>query len=166
MQYLDSAYELALDMSRSCYPTYADGLKTRADFDAHAARPFQRDNYTMLLYEEDDEALGLIQFYVWDDDRYVQPDIFCIKKNYGRAVREFVEYLRGLYPGYELHFGVSHTNKEAVEALELSDAVLGAPRMLEGVERWTRGKRREALYFGEAVVDWVKAHREYGRVAI
>ena len=49
MQYLDSAYELALDMSRSCYPTYADGLKTRADFDAHAARPFQRDNYTMLL---------------------------------------------------------------------------------------------------------------------
>ena len=118
MQYLDSAYELALDMSRSCYPTYADGLKTRADFDAHAARPFQRDNYTMLLYEEDDEALGLIQFYVWDDDRYVQPDIFCIKKSYGRAVREFVEYLRGLYPGYELHFGVSHTNKEAVEALE------------------------------------------------
>ena len=59
MQYLDSAYELALDMSRSCYPTYADGLKTRADFDAHAARPFQRDNYTMLLYEEDDEALRL-----------------------------------------------------------------------------------------------------------
>ncbi len=55
---------------------------------------------------------------------------------------------------------------EAVEALELSDAVLGAPRMLEGVERWTRGKRREALYFGEAVVDWVKAHREYGRVAV
>ncbi len=29
MQYLDSAYELALDMSRSCYPTYADGLKTQ-----------------------------------------------------------------------------------------------------------------------------------------
>ncbi len=40
MQYLDSAYELALDMSRSCYPTYADGLKTRADFNAHAARSF------------------------------------------------------------------------------------------------------------------------------
>ena len=56
MQYLDSAYELTLDMSRSCYPTYADGLKTREDFDAHAARPFQRDDYTMLLYEEDGEA--------------------------------------------------------------------------------------------------------------
>ena len=80
--------------------------------------PFQRDNYTMLLYEQDGEPLGLIQFYVMDDDRYIQPDIFCIKKNYGRAVREFVEYLRGLYPGCELHFGVSHTNKEAVEALE------------------------------------------------
>ncbi len=62
MQYLDSAYELALDMSRSCYPTYADGLKTRADFNAHAARPFQRDNYTMLLYEEDGDALESLGF--------------------------------------------------------------------------------------------------------
>lgn len=118
VQYLDSAYELALDMSRSCYPTYADGLKTRADFNAHAARSFERDDYTMLLYEQDGEPLGLIQFYVMDDDRYVQPDIFCIKRDYGRAVREFVEYLHMRFPGYELHFGVSRTNTGAVEALE------------------------------------------------
>ena len=45
----------------------------------------------MLLYEQDGEPLGLIQFYVMDDDKYVQPDIFCIKRDYGRAVREFVE---------------------------------------------------------------------------
>lgn len=121
MQYLDSAYELALDMSRSCYPTYADGLKTRADFNAHAARSFERDDYTMLLYEQDGEALGLIQFYVMDDDKYVQPDIFCIKRDYGRAVREFVEYLHMRFPGYELHFGVSRTNTGAVEALESLD---------------------------------------------
>ena len=121
MQYLDSAYELALDMSRSCYPTYADGLKTRADFNAHAARSFDRDDYTMLLYEQDGAPLGLIQFYVMDDDRYIQPDIFCIKRDYGRAVREFVEYLHMRFPGYELHFGVSRTNTGAVEALESLD---------------------------------------------
>lgn len=39
-QYLDFAYELALDLTRSCYPTYADGLKTREDFDQAAARAF------------------------------------------------------------------------------------------------------------------------------
>lgn len=61
MQYLDSAYELALDMGRSCYPTYADGLKTRRDFDEHAARPFERDNYTMLLYEQDGEAVEALE---------------------------------------------------------------------------------------------------------
>ncbi len=118
MQYLDSAYELALDMSRSCYPTYADGLKTREDFNEHAARSFGRDDYTMLLYEQDGEALGLIQFYVLEEDKYVQPDIFCIKRDYGRAVREFVEYLHKDYEGYTLHFGVSKTNTGAVEALE------------------------------------------------
>ncbi len=31
--YLDWAYSLALDMTRSGYPTYADGLKSRAEFD-------------------------------------------------------------------------------------------------------------------------------------
>lgn len=135
VQYLDSAYELALDMGLSCYPTYADGLKTRRDFDEHAARPFERDNYTMLLYEQDGEALGLIQFYVLEEDKYVQPDIFCIKRGYGRAVREFAEYLHTRFSGYSLHFGVSEKNREAVEALES----LGAAReevSLVGVMRF------------------------------
>lgn len=122
VQYLDSAYELALDLGRSCYPTYADGLKTRRDFDEHAARPFERENYTMLLYEEEGEALGLIQFYVLEEDKYVQPDIFCVKRGYGRAVREFWKYLHTRFPGYSFHFGVSEKNLEAVEALESLDA--------------------------------------------
>lgn len=100
--------------------------------------PFQRDNYTMLLYEQDGEPLGLIQFYVMDDDRYVQPDIFCIKRDYGRAVREFVEYLHMRFPGYELHFGVSRTNTGAVEALESLDfereevSLVGVLRFVDG----------------------------------
>lgn len=135
VQYLDSAYELALDLGRSCYPTYADGLKTRRDFDEHAARSFERENYAMLLYEEEGEALGLIQFYVLEEDKYVQPDIFCVKRGYGRAVREFWEYLHTRFPGYSFHFGVSEKNLEAVEALDS----LGAAReevSLVGVMRF------------------------------
>ncbi|WP_300683343.1 hypothetical protein [Acutalibacter sp. 1XD8-36] len=134
-QYLDSAYRLALDMSRSCYPTYADGLKTRQDFDEAAKRPFKRDNYTMLLYEQEGKALGLIQYYVLDEDKYVQPDIFCIEQGYGMAVEEFAEYLHRELPGYTLHFGVSEKNRAAVEALE----GLGASRdevSLVGVMRF------------------------------
>lgn len=134
-QYLDSAYRLALDMSRSCYPTYADGLKTRQDFDEAAKRPFKRDNYTMLLYEQEGKALGLIQYYVLDEDKYVQPDIFCIERGYGRAVEEFAEYLHRELPGYTMFFGVSEKNRSAVEALE----GLGAKRdevSLVGVMRF------------------------------
>lgn len=117
-QYLDFAYELALDMSRSCYPTYADGLKTREDFYRTAARAFNRENEELLLYEEDGRALGLIEYCALPDDKYIQPYIFCVKEGMGTAVEQFIEYLRRFWPGFTLYFGVSEKNTEAAVALE------------------------------------------------
>lgn len=117
-QYLDFAYELALDLSRSCYPTYADGLKTREAFDQVAARTFTRENYELLLYEEDGRALGLIEYHVLPEDKYLQPDIFCVQEGMGKAVAQFIEYLHGRWPGYTLYFGISETNLEAAKALK------------------------------------------------
>lgn len=117
-QYLDFAYELALDLSRSCYPTYADGLKTREDFDKVAARAFTRNNYEILLYEKDGLTLGLIEYYVLPEDKYIQPNIFCIKEGTGKAVGQFIKYLHERWPGYTLYFGISETNLEAAEALQ------------------------------------------------
>lgn len=117
-QYLDFAYELALDLSRSCYPTYADGLKTREDFDQAAARAFTRENNGLLLYEEDGRALGLIEYYVLPEDKYIQPNIFCIKEGTSKALAQFIEYLHERWPGYSLYFGISETNTEAIETLK------------------------------------------------
>lgn len=33
VKYGDFVYELTLDQTKSAYPTYADGIKTREDFD-------------------------------------------------------------------------------------------------------------------------------------
>lgn len=117
-QYLDFAYELALDLSRSCYPTYADGLKTRQDFDQVAARAFKRENNELLLYEEDGQALGLIQYYALPEDSYLQTQAFCVQRGIPQAIREFVSYLKERWAGNTLYFGISETNREAVETLK------------------------------------------------
>ncbi len=43
-RYVDFAYQLALDMTKSGYPTYADGIKTKDDFVARAREAFSTDN--------------------------------------------------------------------------------------------------------------------------
>lgn len=51
-KYAEYAYSLALDMSRSSYPTYADGIKTREDFMSKAKRGISGDpNTEILLFE-------------------------------------------------------------------------------------------------------------------
>lgn len=117
-QYLDFAYELALDPSKSCYPTYADGLKTRQEFDEMAARAFQRKNNELLLFEEDGQALGLLQYYAIPEDNYVQAQMFSVKANTRQAIQEFVACLKERWAGSTLYFGISEANREAVETLE------------------------------------------------
>lgn len=117
-QYLDFAYELALDPSKSCYPTYADGLKTRQDFDKMAARAFQRKNNELLLFEEDGQAQGLLQYYALPEDNYVQAQMFSVIANTRQAIEEFVAYLKEHWAGSTLYFGISEANREAVETLE------------------------------------------------
>ena len=61
--YLDWAYSLALDMTRSGYPTYADGLKSRAEFDETAALAHEREHEGALLFEDNGKALGYIHYF-------------------------------------------------------------------------------------------------------
>lgn len=48
-KYGDFAYELALDQTCSCYLAYADGIKTRANFDAEAYSCVTREDRELLL---------------------------------------------------------------------------------------------------------------------
>ena len=43
-EYSERAYVLALDPSRSSFPSYADGIKTTEDFLAIAKRGFESEN--------------------------------------------------------------------------------------------------------------------------
>lgn len=115
--YLDWAYGLALDMTRSGYPTYADGLKKKSEFEESAARAFEREHEEILLFEEGGKALGWLHYYALPEDQYLDTRAFCTEDRTEQAIDELIAYLAPRYPGFTMHFGFSDRNTRAVNHL-------------------------------------------------
>lgn len=116
--YIDFSYELALDLTRSGYPTWCDGFKTKADFIARTKKSLNRPTEDVLLFLEDGQAEGLIAFQHLEEERYLHPYIFNIRRDTGTALAEFVDYCRERWPGFELDLGFPAENVEAISWLE------------------------------------------------
>lgn len=116
-KYLDFAYGLALDPTRSGYPTYTDGIKTKGDFEASAWKGFCRDTRKILLFENNGKVEGWIQFTFLPEDHYLQTEIFNIAGGTEQALSEFEAYCKENYPGYTLYLGFTKDNANAVSYL-------------------------------------------------
>lgn len=115
--YIDFAYELALDPSRSGYPTYADGIKTKEDFADTCISGLTREDRQVLLYMEDGAVSGWIQFLIEEDSKYLETNVFNISGDTARALGEFIDYCADHFPGAKLCLGFPGDNKEAVDFL-------------------------------------------------
>lgn len=117
-KYAEYAYGLALDMSRSSYPTYADGIKTREDFMSKAKRGISGDpNTEILLFESKGSVKGWIHFYVYPEEKALYFYSFCTEENAKEAVNEFLSFAGRRYPGYIMDLGLPSENREAAQAL-------------------------------------------------
>lgn len=117
-RYVDFAYQLALDRTRSGYPTYADGIKTKDDFVARARKAFSTDNEEILLYERNGETAGWIHYYYLPEDHYLDTCSFCIAFGMREALAEFIAFAQEHFSGSELYLGFPRENTEAVAVLE------------------------------------------------
>lgn len=116
-RYVEFAYELALDMTKSGYPTYADGIKTKNDFIARAQKAFSREGEEILLFERGGKVTGWIHYYYLSDDHYLGTSSFCMDEGMREALAEFIAFAREHFPVSELYLGFPKENIEAVEAL-------------------------------------------------
>ena len=116
-KYADLAYGLAMDPSRSGYPTYRDGIKTRAMFEERILKAFGRDDEEVLLFADGGEVRGLIHYFSIPDDRYLQTNAFCVHGAADQALSEFISYVRGRFKGYDLYMGFPAENRDAAEYL-------------------------------------------------
>ncbi len=116
-QYVDFFYALALDLTRSAYPTYCDGIKTKDMFIERLEKAFERDSEQMLLFEREGKVEGLVHFYWIKEDSYLETNAFCISKGTKQALEEFLEHVQKHFGGYDLFMGFPAENQAALEYL-------------------------------------------------
>ena len=116
--YKEYAYALSQDLSRSSFPTYLDGIKTKEDFMSTIDNALKGDISEILLYAENDQVLGWIHYYWLEDDKYIGFDTFDIERNTGNAIDEFLEYINDRFHDYQICFGFPEANTEAIGHLK------------------------------------------------
>ncbi len=116
-QYLDFAYELAMDPARSGYPTYTDRIKTKEDFIRVAQNGLSGEHDQILLYRREGSVEGWIHYFWEPEDKYLQTCVFNIRKDTDTAMEEFLRYLAEHFPGYHAYLGFPGENQEAIKSL-------------------------------------------------
>lgn len=115
-EYSERAYVLALDPSRSSFPSYADGIKTKEDFLAIAKRGFESENEEIYIFEHGGEMRGWIHFYVMKEDKYISLEAFETDGFEKEQFADFVALLKEKYTGYEVTAGFPSQNERDVSA--------------------------------------------------
>lgn len=116
-KYGDFVYQLALNPAKSCYPTYADGIKTREDFFHAAERAIARGTYELLLFHIGENVEGWISYYWIPDDKYFQLTAFNINHGAEQALAELIEIIETKFIGYTAYFGFPGNNLDAIKFL-------------------------------------------------
>jgi len=117
-RYADFAYELASDLTKSGYPTYCDGIKTKDMFLERARRAFACEEEQMLLFESEGRVQGFILMDWLPEDRYLSTSLFLTNTETEEALSDFLAYTRDKFKGYDLFLGFPAENQPAINYLE------------------------------------------------
>ena len=113
-QYGNFTYEIAIDLTKSGYPTYCDGIKTKDMFIERSLKAFERENEQMLLFICEGEVQGMIHYYWLPEDQYLSTIGFNIAKATEQALSEFLAYIGDRFKGYDVFLGFPAENISAV----------------------------------------------------
>ena len=116
-QYAELAYQLALDQTKSGYPTYVDGIKTKEDFYKNSEKAFSSDEDEILLFEYEGVVKGWIHYYWMPEDRYLSTMSFLTDSHAEQAMEEFLAYVQERFSGYDLFLGYPTDNQKAIDFL-------------------------------------------------
>lgn len=117
-KYGDWVYSLALDQSKSAYPTYTDSIKTKEDFLCDARKGVSRDSYEILLFFHEGNMEGWIEYFWIAEENYLQLSGCNINVATESALMELLSLLENRFSGYSLYFGFPKANVNAIEFLE------------------------------------------------
>lgn len=115
--YVDFAYTLALDQTKSGYPIYSDGIKSKEDFIAAAKSSFSSNEEEILLFEHNGVIEGWIQYFWIPEDAYLQMSSCNINQHTDIALNDFLTLVENKYTGYDFYLGFPKCNEAATSFL-------------------------------------------------
>ena len=104
-------WPVALDLTRSAYPTYTDGVKTQADFVQTVHRAASEDWGEVLVHLRDGKVNGLLVVDV-ADDAYVSLHVCLTHAHQAECLGEVLAYLRQKHAGKIMWLGFSTENTD------------------------------------------------------
>ena len=108
---LDVFWPVALDLTRSTYPTYTDGVKTRGDFAQAVRRALREDWGEVLIHVHEGVDNGLLVIDVADDE-FVSLHVCLTHAHQPECLAEALAYLRTRHAGKTLWLGFAPENTE------------------------------------------------------
>lgn len=151
-RYAEFAFSLALDLSKSSYPTYTDGIKCKEDFIRTAEKAFEKENEEILLFSIEGEVKGWIHYYFLPEDNYLCPESFLTESAPEAALEEFMQYVSEKFPGADLYMSFPKENERVVAYLEADGFRLlehSYPHVLHLEEYTCREAAKQAIYLTE-----------------
>ncbi|MCB9498624.1 MAG: hypothetical protein H6687_01905 [Bacillales bacterium] len=119
--YVDYIYNLSTDMTKSGYPTFADGIKTKDDFIRFSKASFKHKNEKILLYLINDEVKGWIHYYYLEEDKYLTTFSFEAEEKLDEMLNEFYSLMKEEFKGYTLWIGLSNNCINGIKFLKDHD---------------------------------------------
>lgn len=159
-KYADFVYGLALDPSKSGYPTYCDEIKTKAMFFEQAEKAFSREAEEILLFEYEGTVEGWIHYYFLSEDNYLSTKSFNINSHTEIALQEFLNLVQEQFKGYDLFLGYSKDNKAAINFLANS----GFECIEEDYNNTAFLEHYEPIPISDSVVRVTKENYEHFRI--
>jgi hypothetical protein len=112
--YISIAYQISMDLSKTSFPVYVDGIKTKENFIQRAKKGMQSKNEEILIFVDNGSVQGLIHYYVLEEDKYIGVNFISIRESYVKALRELLDYWRIRYSGYEWNIYFPEQNVNAI----------------------------------------------------
>ena len=111
-------WEMLGSLENISFPLYHDGVKTEEGFLARTKEAFSREDEEMLVFTEQDAALGWAHTYWIPEERYLGLVSMAVIGNFGKALGQLLRYWEKRFPGYQWTSYFPEENIQAKSALE------------------------------------------------
>lgn len=105
----DFAWKLSQNSETTSYPIYKDKRK----FEEKLKESISKNNYKLLGYYENDNLIGIVNFFFIREEKYLQTTGVYIISNYEKVMDTFIDMLRNEYSCYRALFGFTKENINA-----------------------------------------------------